>query len=32
VFRCVETRAAEAGATRASGPLRCAELVRPYTE
>jgi hypothetical protein len=32
VFRCVETRAAESGTTRASGPIRCAELVRPYTE
>ncbi|KND56894.1 hypothetical protein BVER_04022 [Candidatus Burkholderia verschuerenii] len=32
VFRCVETRAAETGAARANGPLRCAELVRPYTE
>jgi hypothetical protein len=32
VFRCVETRAAESGTTRASGLLRCAELVKPYTE
>jgi hypothetical protein len=32
VFRCVETRAAESGVTRASGPLRCAELVKPYRE
>jgi hypothetical protein len=32
VFRCVETRAAESGTTRAQGPLRCAELVKPYLE
>jgi hypothetical protein len=30
VFRCIETRAAETSATRASSPLRCAELVKPY--
>jgi hypothetical protein len=32
VFRCVETRAAEKGTTRASSTLRCAELVKPYRE
>jgi hypothetical protein len=32
VFRCVETRATESGTTRASSPLRCAELVKPYPE
>jgi hypothetical protein len=32
VFRCVEIRAAESATTRANGPLRCAELVKPYTE
>lgn len=32
VFRCVETRAAETGAVRASAPLRCAELVKPYVD
>jgi hypothetical protein len=32
VFRCIETRATETGTTRASRPLRCAELVKPYVE
>jgi hypothetical protein len=32
VFRCVETRAAEVTTTRATGRLRCAELVKPYNE
>jgi hypothetical protein len=32
LFRCVETRAAEAGAVRSTAPIRCAELVKPYTE
>jgi hypothetical protein len=32
LFRCVETRAAESGTNRSAAPLRCAELVKPYTE
>jgi hypothetical protein len=32
VFRCVETRAAETGAVRATAPLRCAELIKPYLD
>ena len=32
VYRCVETRAAETGAVRATAPLRCAELVKPYND
>ncbi|SAK50473.1 hypothetical protein AWB79_01608 [Caballeronia hypogeia] len=32
VYRCVETRAAETGATRSTAPLHCAELVKPYID
>ncbi|SAK75250.1 hypothetical protein AWB77_03420 [Caballeronia fortuita] len=32
LYRCVETRAAETGATRSSAPMHCAELVKPYVE
>jgi hypothetical protein len=32
VYRCVETRAAETGTVRATAPIRCAELVKPYTD
>ncbi|SAL62566.1 hypothetical protein AWB70_05721 [Caballeronia cordobensis] len=32
VYRCVETRAAETGTARSTAPLRCAELVKPYTD
>ena len=32
LYRCVETRAAETGAVRSAVPMRCAELVKPYTE
>ncbi|QSN61943.1 hypothetical protein [Caballeronia sp. M1242] len=32
VYRCVETRAAESAATRSTPPLRCTELVKPYSD
>ncbi|WP_250489886.1 hypothetical protein [Caballeronia sp. INML2] len=32
LYRCVETRAAETGTTRSTAPVRCAELVKPYTD
>jgi hypothetical protein len=32
VFRCIETRGAETGAVRATAPIHCAELVKPYTD
>ncbi|KAK45059.1 hypothetical protein BG58_21140 [Caballeronia jiangsuensis] len=32
LYRCVETRAAETGTVRAAAPIRCAELVKPYTD
>ncbi|SAL00524.1 hypothetical protein AWB80_07894 [Caballeronia pedi] len=32
VYRCVETRAADTGTVRATAPIRCAELVKPYID
>ncbi|SAK59098.1 hypothetical protein [Caballeronia ptereochthonis] len=32
VYRCVETRAAETGTVRTTAPIRCAELVKPYSD
>ncbi|KXV13252.1 hypothetical protein CR51_05410 [Caballeronia megalochromosomata] len=32
LYRCVETRSAEASSIRSTAPIRCAELVKPYTD
>ncbi|SAL16751.1 hypothetical protein AWB71_00663 [Caballeronia peredens] len=32
VYRCVETRAADTGTVRATAPIHCAELVKPYND